>query len=203
MVFAASSFAVAACGGGGGTTTDTPDAVADGADTLDLTGKSVYHLTLLPKDMDPITLDRDLTGREGTYFAFGSTHIAPAVSLAISDNVVAPRTIYFTLNFGIVVPSDAYPIDVTGPGTYPFTAATIPAPPEVELTISGLEYRSHIAGSTGSIVITAWSTTPGDVVSGTVSGHVLQDTTLVDKRWVDVDGWFHFVLPPTENGQPQ
>ena len=195
------AFAYAACGDGGTTVADT-GGDAEG-DTLELTGRSVYHLEMTPKDMDPITLDRELTDNPGKYFAFGSTHIAPAVSFAMSDSVIAPRTIFFTLNFGVVVPSTELSIDVAGPDTYPFVAAADSEPPELELTISGLEYRSHIAGSDGSIVIEQWSTTTGDVVSGTFSGRVLQDTVQPDKRWVDVDGWFHFILPPSENGQPR
>ncbi|TNF28384.1 MAG: hypothetical protein EP329_17990 [Deltaproteobacteria bacterium] len=192
-----------ACGGDEGGGDVAEDGVADGSDTLDLTGRSVYHITMTPKDMDPITLDRELTDNPGKYFAFGSTHIAPAVSLAVSDNVISPRTIYLTLNFGIVIPSFDYSIDVDGPGEYPFVPAEVSNPPEIELTISGLEYRSHVAGSDGSISIEQWSTTPGEVVSGTFSGRVLQDTINEDKRWVDVDGWFHFVLPEQNNGQPR
>lgn len=182
---------------------DSASPEADGADAVgdveDLTGRSLYRVVLSPRDLDPITLERELTGREATHFAFGSTHIAPAVSLAMSDSVTSPRTIFFALNFGIVVPSDQFAIATDGPGDYPFDAT----PPEVELTLSGLEYRSSVAGASGSFEVTSWSVTPGEVVSGTFSGRLIQDTTIEDKRWVDVEGWFHFTLPPRESGQPR
>lgn|GEM_PF-1311701 len=202
-LLAALSVAALGCGGDDGDGDVSEDTSGDAGDTLDLTGRSLYHITMTPKDMDPITLDRELTDNPGKYFAFGSTHIAPAVSFAMSDNVISPRTIYLTLNFGIVIPSFEHEIDVDGPGDYPFVAAEASNPPEIELTISGLEYRSHVAGSDGSIIIEQWSTATGDAVSGTFSGRVLQDTELADKRWVDVEGWFHFTLPALNNGQPR
>ena len=191
------TLALGACGG------DAPAAATDAADAsgdaLDLTGRSVYHLELAPKDLAPMVLDRDLSDAPAQHFAFGSTHIGPAVALTVADQVSVPRTISVILNFGIVVPSAAFPVHTAGPGTYPFGGT----PPELELTVSGLEYRSGLPGSDGAFVIDAWSVTPGDAVRGRFSGRVLQDTTLADKRWVDVSGWFHFTLPPLENGQPQ
>lgn len=193
---AATASLAAGCGDSAGPADD--DASDASGDAVDLTGRSLYRVVLTPRDLDPITLERELTDREATHFAFGSTHIAPAVSLAMSDSVTAPRTIFFALNFGIVVASDTYPLATDGLGLYPFDAT----PPEVELTLSGLEYRSTVAGASGDFDITAWSVTPGEVVSGTFSGRLIQDTTLEDKRWVDVEGSFHFTLPPRESGQP-
>ncbi|MCA9635275.1 MAG: hypothetical protein KC420_04505, partial [Myxococcales bacterium] len=107
----------AACGDdGGGGGSDTAADTAGGDADASWEGKSAYHFEIVRSDNpEPIVIDRDLTGREKTYMAFGSTHIAPAVSFAVTDDLIAPVTITITFNFGIVVPSSDFPIDTTGP----------------------------------------------------------------------------------------
>ena len=97
--------------------------VTDGSSETDadLTGKSVYALDLVV-DGNEVKVDRDLTGL-GQYFAFGSTHIAPAVSFGMTDSIQFPRTMTNTLNFGIVVPSEEHPIQTPSTGTYPTRAS--------------------------------------------------------------------------------
>ncbi len=170
--------------------------VTDGSSETDadLTGKSVYALDLVV-DGNEVKVDRDLTGL-GQYFAFGSTHIAPAVSFGMTDSIQFPRTMTNTLNFGIVVPSEEHPIQTPSTGTYPFSDG----PPNVDIFVSGLQYRSTNAGSTGSIVIDQWGVNEGDAVAGTFSGSLVADGPT--GRTISVTGRFHFTLPAPNAGQP-
>jgi len=192
-----------ACGGDDGA--DPGDAAADGADGADvadataLEGRSLYTFTLTLEDGTVIVLDRELTGREAQHYAFGSTHIAPAVSLAVGDNVTVPRTIQLELNFGVVVPSNEHPIATDGPGEYAFSAT----PPELSVNVSGLPYRSRVEGASGAITVDAWSSAPGGVVSGSLSGRLIQDTPAEIKRHLDVEGTFYLTLPERQGGQPR
>lgn len=167
---------------------------ADVASDADLTGKSVYHLELTI-DGDTIVIDRDLTGLS-QYFAFGSTHIAPAVSFGVTDSIQFPRTMTNTLNFGIVVPSDDHPVQTQGTGTYLFSAS----PPNLDVFVSGLQYRSTNSGAAGELVIDAWGVDEGETVSGTFSGALVADGP--SGLTIDVFGSFHFVLPAKNAGQP-
>ena len=172
-----------------------PTEVSDGSDAdVDLTGQSVYALDLVV-DGNEVKVDRDLTGL-GQYFAFGSTHIAPAVSFGMTDSIQFPRTMTNTINFGIVVPSEAHPIQTPSTGTYTFSAK----PPNVDIFVSGLQYRSTNAGSAGSIVIDQWGVSEGDTVSGTFQGSLVADGST--GRTISVTGRFHFTLPAPNAGQP-
>lgn len=194
--------ALGACNDDKGTPTTTSDATSgevgetsDTSDTGDLTGRSVYHLAFT-LDGNPVVVDRELTGKD-QYFAFGSTHIAPAVSFSVDDTLTFPRTMNINFNFGIVVASDAFPIQTPGTGTYPFTAT----PPELIVFVKGLEYHSAEAGADGAIVIDEWSVETGGVVSGSVSGKLVAEGG--SGATIDVTGTFHFVLPSKNEGQPQ
>lgn len=174
---------------------DTTDALPDGAETdVDLSGKSVYALDLVV-DGDEVNVDRDLTGL-GQYFAFGSTHIAPAVSFGMTDSIQFPRTMTNTINFGIVVPSDEHPVQTPSTGTFTFSAK----PPNVDIFVSGLQYRSTNTGATGAMVIEEWGTNEGDTVSGTFQGSLVADGPT--GRSISVTGRFHFTLPAPNAGQP-
>ena len=139
---------------------------------------------------------RDITEKPNA-FSFGSTHIAPAVSFAISEDLTFPATMTLTLNFGIVFGSDRYPVQCDGAKTYDFSSS----PPEVDVTI-GLRYRSTIPGASGSVIVTEWSNTTGGIMRGTFKGRLLQDTEKPDKRWADVEGEFQLIVPEPEQGQP-
>ncbi len=182
MLFAALA---AACGDGDAPATDTTADAA--AEVEDLTGRSVYRMTLTQGE-DSIELDRDLTG-EGQYFAFGSTHIAPAVSFAVTDSVTFPRTMTINLNFGIVVASDAHPIQTGDAGTYTFGEL----PPAIDVFYRGLQYRSSLEGAAGSVVVTSWSVEPGDAFAGTFSGTLMAEGP--SGQTLAVEGEFRFTLP--------
>lgn len=172
---------------------DTGDAETD--ETEDLTGRSLYRLETTFND-NPIVLERELTG-SSQYFAFGSTHIAPAVSLAMTDSVTFPRTMSVSLNFGIVVPSDTLAVHTDGARPYPFAAT----PPAVEVFIGGLQYSSQEPGATGTIDITAWSIETGEPVAGTFSGTLVAEGNA--SRTLPVSGSFYFTLPDKNAGQPR
>lgn len=202
-IMMAAGLALAACSDDKASTSETStgsDAtsteVAD-SESPDLTGKSAYHVIISTSDGDTYDLGlRDLTDQP-QYFAFGSSHIAPAVSFAMTDSVTFPRTINFTLDFGIVVPSDDHPIATSGPGDYPFTAAA----PSSTVFVKGLQYRSVNTGSSGGVQVVEWSTETGGVVAGTFSGTLVADGPT--GKTVDIDGYYHFILPTKDQGQPR
>jgi len=176
----------------------TSDAVEDAGETSDvpdITGKSLYHMEFTI-DGQPIVIDRDLTGLD-QYFAFGSTHIAPAVSFGMTDSIQFPRTMTISLNFGIVVPSADHATQTEGVGSHPFAAE----PPSIDLFVAGLQYRSTLEGAAGAIEITEWGVEEGEVVAGTYQGKVIAVGST--GRTIDIVGSFHFVLPSKNAGQPQ
>jgi hypothetical protein len=176
---------LAACGDDGAAEATAPADVV--ADVEDLTGRSVYTMTIRLGD-EVLTLDRDLDGSTQR-FAFGSTHIGPAVSLAVTDSVTYPRTMTVNINFGIVVGSETYPIQTTGPGAYPFGGP----PPEIGVFVRGLQYRSSLPGATGDLTVSDWSLETGGTVSGTFAGTLLAEGP--SGASLTVEGRFHFTLP--------
>lgn len=176
--------------------TDTSETDTSG----DLTGRSVYGIKMTLESGEVIAYESDFTGTEAQHYAFGSTHIAPAVSLAVSDNRIQPRTIVVDLNFGIIVGSNEFAIATDGPGTYAFDAT----PPNIAVFVQGLQYDALVAGSTGSVIVEEWGVNPGDTASGTFSGSIFFDRAdgQPSDRNIMIEGWFHFTLPERENGQP-
>ncbi|HRE91204.1 MAG TPA: hypothetical protein PK095_18945 [Myxococcota bacterium] len=173
---------------------DTADTSPE-AEVEDLTGRSLYRLET-EVNGTPITLERELTGST-QYFAFGSTHIAPAVSFAMTDSVTFPRTMTVNLNFGIVIGSDTLSVHTTEAKLYAFSAS----PPEVKVFVAGLQYSSKEPGATGEIDITQWSTETGEPVAGTFSGTLVAEGNA--SRTLPVSGSFFFTLPEQNAGQPQ
>lgn len=178
---------------GQGGDTSGGDAEPDGPGDTD---RSWYKLHIETQDGLTYDLDRDITD-SGIAFSFGSTHIAPAVSFSVSESVTSPATIAIVLNFGIVVGSTDNPVQCDGAKTYDFGGP----PPEVDVQVQGLRYISSIEGSTGAMEITDWSATTGDSFAGSFEGRLLQETDKADKRWIDVEGSFHFILPSKAQGQ--
>lgn len=180
---------------------DPVDTSSDSTDTSseteveDLTGRSLYRLET-EVNGTPLTLERELTG-SSQYFAFGSTHIAPAVSFAMTDSVTFPRTMTVNLNFGIVIGSATLSVHTTEAKVYPFSAS----PPEVKVFVAGLQYSSKEPGATGQLDVTQWSTETGDPVAGTFSGTLVAEGNA--SRTLPVSGSFYFTLPEKNAGQPQ
>lgn len=173
------------------------DAVSQDAESdAEAIPESFYRLKVTTQLGEEHEIIRDISGKADA-FSFGSTHISPAVSFAVSEDFSWPATMTLTFNFGIVVGSDAYPVQTDATGVYPFSAG----PPEVDV-ILGLRYRSTVEGSTGSVTITEYGNQTGGVVAGSFEGRLLQSTTKLDKKWADVEGEFRFLLPEKEQGQP-
>ena len=210
-------------GGGGEDTTPAPvDTVAGDGETGDLeaadvpaTGETWYTVTL-DLELGPgvacdpaeqvdcldgatccrYVLDRDITGLAGR-FSFGSTHIAPAVALAMEDHVYSPFMGILTLNFGIIIGTAELPPACPGAKTYPFSGFE----PELKVFIQNKEFGSKMPGAEGEIVVAEWSAETGGLFSGTFAGTVVQNTTKDDKLRCVVSGEYHFVLPDKAAGQ--
>jgi len=141
-------------------------------------------------------LDRDLTGLAGR-FSFGSTHIAPAVSLAMEDHVYNPFFGIITLNFGIIIGTSELPPACPGAGTYPFSGFE----PELRVFIQNKDFGSKIPGAEGEITVEAWGAETGEEFSGAFAGVLVQDTTKDDKLRCVVSGEYSFILPEKAAGQ--
>ena len=122
---------------------------------------------------------------------FGSTHIAPAVSLAVRDTRYDPAYAVITLDFGIVSGSDQHPVQTSGKGEYRFGLS----PPLLEVNIEGIPYASATQGAEGRFEITDFSTTMGGLFAGTLSGTLVQVTTKEKRGEIDVEGSFRMILP--------
>ena len=209
-------------GGGEDTFVPTVDTVAGDAEPADaageetaITGETWYTVTVdlelgpgvacdTSEQVDCLdgatccryTLDRDLTGLAGR-FSFGSTHIAPAVALAMEDHVYNPFMGIVTLNFGIIIGTAELPPACPSAGTYPFSGFE----PELEVFIQNKNFGSKMAGAEGEIVVDAWGAETGDTFSGSFAGTLIQDTTKDDKLRCVVAGDFSFVLPDKAAGQ--
>jgi hypothetical protein len=168
-----------------------------GPDEVDPTA-SFYTMKVSLPDGSVIDIDRDLTKLRETTFSFGSAHIAPAVAFAVTDTITWPQSVTITLDFGKVVGSGSFPIQTDGAGEYPFSAE----PPAVEVYVELFQYNSLLDGAEGHVTLTSWGQNTGDIIAGTYQGHLIQETQLEDKLWIDVEGTFHFVLPVKHAGQP-
>lgn len=136
--------------------------------------------------------ERDLTGLD-TKFAFGSTHIAPAISLSMTDTMYNPTFAVITLNFGIIIGTSDKPPATPMAGEYDFSTFE----PEVEVTIHNKEFSSKVEGSVGSFVVTDWAAEKDGKWAGTVQGTIIQNT---EKLKAQVTGSFDFVLPAPAGG---
>jgi hypothetical protein len=135
--------------------------------------------------------NRDLTGLE-TKFAFGSTHIAPAISLAMEDTMPMPTFTVITLSFGIIVGSNDKPPSTPKSGDYEFGSFE----PEIKVTIYNKVFSSKMDGSEGLFSITDWTADEGGTWAGTVKGTIIQaKEDMPGELRAEVEGSFDFVLP--------
>jgi len=200
-----------------GDTDSVPDARALTDESADQapTGESYYSLTLDLEEGPGIIcgddgkvdclggksccryqFDRDLTGLD-TKFAFGSTHIAPAISLAMTDTMYKPKTAFVILNFGIIIGTADKPASTNSSGLYEFSGFE----PEVRVEIFNKKYSSVQEGAQGQFDITDWTAEEGGLWAGTVEGSIVQDTDKETKLQACVKGEFHFILPEPQGGQ--
>jgi len=170
-----------------------PDLTADET-AAEPTSHYVLEATLW--DGSDLVLERDLSGKDpSSIYAFGSTHIAPAVSLAMTDTIYDPYAIV-TINIGVVVGSVDHPIQCGETGIYPFGSDS---PPAIEVFYKNIQYESGVDGSVGSLTVTNWTTLPGVVFEGKFEGRLMLDTGQPDK-YADVSGSFRFTLPEPAGG---
>jgi hypothetical protein len=141
--------------------------------------------------------ERDLTGL-GTKFAFGSTHIAPAIALAMNDTMPMPTFTVLTFNFGIIIGTSDKPPATSSSGVYPFSGFE----PEITVTIHNKKYSSKVEGSEGTFDITDWTAEEGGTWAGSLNGTIIQETEKADKLRAQVEGQFEFILPAPAGGQP-
>ena len=127
---------------------------------------------------------------------FGSTHIAPAISLAMRDTRYDPAYAVITLDFGIVSGSPENPVQTPDKGEYLFGLK----PPLLEVSLEGMPYTSTTTGAEGKIDITSFSTVQGGLVEGTISGTLEQVTTQPTKGRIGVEGSFRLILPEPQGG---
>lgn len=160
--------------------------------------ESYYKIKIEFPEGKVFEFDRDLTGLDNK-FAFGSTHIAPAISFAMADTIYTPVYAKIEINFGIIKGSSTYPVQTPEEGEYPFA----PYPPEVKVFIKDIQYCSCVEGSEGNINLSSWALDEGGLFEGDFKGKILQDTKKEKKLWLKVEGNFHFILPEPQGGQPE
>jgi len=162
---------------------------------------SFYKLTVvLPSGLQQVfTRNLDETP---TAFAFGSSHIAPAVSLAINDVLYDPFA-SIAFNFGFVVGSNQYPVTITEAGEWAFGAGNSNAPPglKIEMKDQGIprKFVSWLDGAKGQYLITHWGVQSGERVSGSLTGTLVNDGP--EPVTAYVEGTFQFFLPEKGQGQ--
>jgi len=156
---------------------------------------SWYQMTIVTAAGDTFELAHELDPAQ--HISFGSTHIAPAVSLAVTHTQIMPSYLVVTVNPGIIVGSTDHPVQCDQAGEYPFGAS----PPEVQANVQGIQYGSREEGASGAVVVTEWTAVTGQVFAGTFEGRIVQETDKINKLWLDVQGTFHVLLPmPAQGG---
>ena len=188
--------------------------------------ESYYKLKLTMPTGDEIVFDRDLSGKD-EFFSFGSTHIAPAISLAMTETIYnASDSISYaivTINFGIIQGTDLFPIQTPGVGAYNFS----PSPPHIDIFLDGTEYTStkpevmgacseggkecradencdsgtcegYLKAAEGLIQIDKWNKVPGGIFSGSIEGTLIEDSVKTPAPSIQVSGTYYFELPDTQ-----
>lgn len=168
------------------------------SDEMANTKLTFYHLKITFFDGERWEIDRDLSDKDPyVIYSFGSTHIAPAVSLMLHDTVYEPNFLIFVLNIGIVIGSGEHPVQCPSEGDYPFSEF----PPSIRVEAKNMKFESTVKGATGHIKVTKWTTQPGEVFEGEFKGRLLFDTPMSEKPWIEVTGIFHLTLPEISQGE--
>lgn len=166
-----------------------------------VTQGNFYQITLVfPSGVQQV-YTRNLDEAPGA-FAFGSTHIGTAVSLAINDVLYDPFA-SIAFNFGFVVGSNDYPVTITDTGKWAWGNGSTNAPPglKIETKDAGIprKFVSWLEGAEGSYTMTKWGTNSGDRVAGTITGTLVNDGP--DPVTAYLEGEFQFFLPEKAGGQ--
>lgn len=169
---------------------------SDGTDGVDgLSGEgSFYDLVVVL----PSGLQQKLKGEilSETHIAYGSTHIAPAVSLAVNVTYSTPFAI-IGLNLGFVKDSNDHAITIEDVGEWAWGTGSADVPPTVSLVMQDNNiqrtFASWTPGASGSYIISQWGTEPGDIIEGTVNGKLVNDGP--EAVEATITGDFRIVLP--------
>lgn len=134
--------------------------------------------------------------------AFGSTHIAPAVSLAIEDTFYDPFAVV-TFNFGFVVGSNDHAVTIDDTGGWDWVMGEKNTPPGFKITVKDggvqREFVSWLEGAEGRFIISRWGTETGEYVEGSIEGTLTNNGP--DPLTATVQGDFQFILPEKDQGQ--
>lgn len=162
-------------------------------------GGSYYKLTVvLPSGLSQ-EFEKQLDDKSSA-IAFGSSHIAPAVSLTVEDTFFKPFATV-TLFFCFVVGSNDHAVTITEEGKWDWAKGEENAPPgfKIQMKDQGLPRLmvSWEDESEGSLLITKWGTSEGEIVQGKISGTIVDQNALANGKVETgtVDGEFRLILP--------
>ena len=178
---------------------DAPKTVADTQGTPIDTAQSYYRLELAVTGGLAQVYQRQLDDKPSA-LAFGSAHIAPAVSLAIEDDFPNPFAVV-TINFGFVVGSNDHPVTIDDVGSPSFGTGAPNAPPgvKIQMTDQGVPrtFVSWETGASGRFVVTSWGIQLGDVVEGTIEGTLVDEQSVAKGEPVTatLSGTFRLIMP--------
>jgi hypothetical protein len=162
-------------------------------------GGSYYSLEIVLPSGLLQTFEKQLDEKD-TALAFGSSHIAPAVSLAIEDTFTKPFATV-TFNFGFVVGSNDFAVTIEDEGKWAWGQAENNAPPgfKIELKDQGVPRRmvSWKEGAEGHYLITKWGVSTGEIVQGKIKGTLVDESYNGDDgpKAGTVNGEFRLILP--------
>ena len=146
------------------------------------------------------TYERDLDDRPWV-IAFGSSHIAPAVSLAVEDSWDKPYTV-ITFNLGFTVGSNDHDVTIDEEGVWDWGSAAINAPPGFKIYMKDNgKPRTMVSwedGASGKYLITKWGTETGQVIEGKIEGTLVDENSVGKDTGLEtgtIDGHFRLILP--------
>ena len=184
---------------------ETPDTSAEDSAESDtkrsVTQGSYYTLTVVGPSGLQQKYERNIDEKPYVV-AFGSSHIAPAVSLAIEDTFYDPFAVV-TFNLGFVVGSNDHEVTIDDTGGWDWGLGANNAPPGFKITMKDgnvqREFVSWLEGADGRFIISRWGTNTGDVIEGSIQGTLINNGP--DAVTATVDGKFQFFLPEKGQGQ--
>jgi len=167
-------------------------------------GGAYYQLTItLPSGLQQ-TFEKQLD-EKATSIAFGSAHIAPAVSLTVEDQFYKPFATV-TLFFGFVVGSNDHAMTIEEEGKWEWGKGSKNAPPGVKIDTKDQGKPRLMVSSDdeadGAFLITSWGTAGGELVEGKVKG-TLVDALAKEKgktETASIEGEFRLLLPDIKPG---
>ena len=200
-----SSLLLVHCGGSSETTPTEPedagvvDTTPPPQSCVDKAG-SCYSVQIVTPSGLVQVYERDLDDRPWV-IAFGSSHIAPAVSLAIEDTWDKPYTVV-TFNLGFTVGSNDYDVTIEDQGVWDWGTGSVNAPPGFKIYFKDNgKPRTMVSwedGSSGKYLIPKWGTETGQVIEGKIEGTLVDENSVGKETGLEtgsVEGHFRLILP--------